>query len=127
MDKTSKKIINYLKSQPNNQLFYFDEPYSSLKIDEEEFFRCVRYLEKNNLIEFISNQNGLHLGIQLTHETIHAKEMNRSAKFNSFKQWIIVSYIGGVFTGVTTTLLSQFLMNNGSELFSKLFDLLKNR
>lgn len=127
MDKTSKKIIKYLKSQPSNSLYYFDEPYISLDIDEDEFFRCVRYLEENNYVNFISNQNGHHLGIQLTHETVHAKEINRTAKFNFFKQWLIISYIGGIITGITTTLLSQFLINNGAELISKLFDLLKSQ
>ena len=40
MDKTSKKIIKYLKSQPSNSLYYFDEPYISLDIDEDECIYC---------------------------------------------------------------------------------------
>ena len=84
-------------------------------------------ISENNYVDFISNQNGHHLGVQLTHETVHAKEINRSAKLNSFKQWLIVSFFGGAITGVITTLLTQFLMNNGAELISKLFDLLKSQ
>ena len=126
MDKTSKKIIKYLKSQPGNQLFYYDAPHSFLDIDEDEFFRCIRYLEKNDLVEFISNQHGQHLGVQLTHNAIHVKEINRSIRIASFKQWFFHSYLGGIITGVTATLLTQFFSAHGSRLVEKLYLLLSN-
>lgn len=126
MDKTSKKIIKYMKETPDNVLFYYDEPYKVLNISEEEFFRCVRYLTSQELIEFAENQDGSHIGIMLSHKAVHSKELKRKETFNSLKKWFICTYLGGVVTGVTITLLSQYLMANGSELLAKLFDLLHN-
>ena len=72
MDRTSKTIVNYLKTCPHNQLFYFDEPYKKLGLDEDEFFRCVRYLKSIDFLETITNQHGTSLGIQLTHQGVHS-------------------------------------------------------
>ena len=126
MDKTSKKLLKYMKQSPDDVLSYFDEPYKTLGISEEEFFRCVRYLSSQDLIEFASDQNGAHIGIVLSHKAIHSKELEREAMFNSLKKWFVCTYLGGVVTGVTITLLSQYLMANGPELIAKLFDLIRN-
>jgi len=124
MDKTSEKIINLLMHSPNNTLMYLDEPYKELGISDDEFFRCVRHLENINLVDFISNQNGKHLGIQLTHQAVHAKEFKHEERVRSFKKWVVYSYLGGVATGVTVTLLAQFLATNGPIWIAKLIELL---
>ena len=107
MDKTSKKIIHCLKeiSEPKI-LFYFNDPYELLGINEDEFFRCVRYLASIGSIEYVSNQNGVHIGITLSHQSVHSK----SIKWDSFKSWFLSSFAGGVVTGVCSTLLAELLL-----------------
>lgn len=114
MDKTSKKIIKYLKETPDKILLYHEEPYKKLNIEENEFFRCIRYLEKNGMVEFINNQNGIHLGAALTHIAIHEK----SIKWDSFKNWFLSSFLGGIITGVTSTLLVELLLYLGAKLLA---------
>lgn len=127
MDKTSKKIIKYLKKQPDYMIFYSDTNFEFLGISEDEFYLGVRYLASNNMVDYISNQDDIHIGIQLTHETVHQKEINRSENLHSFLTWLFHSYLGGVVTGVTGTLLSKFLVSHGLQLFDKLCSLLKYR
>ena len=105
MDKTSKKIINLLKQHPDDILWYSSRPYKQLEISEEEFYRCVRYLASQNLIEFAQNQDNIHLGIALSHVAVHSREIKRDSFFN----WLLHSYVGGVITGVTSTLATEAL------------------
>lgn len=124
MDKTSKKVLDILAHSPEKRLLYFHVDYESSGLTKDEFFRCVRYLADTGMVEYISNQDGLHIGVQLTHKAVHAKEFQREEKKLSFKKWLLYSYLGGVITGVTTTIFSQFLINNGSGLLTKLLELL---
>lgn len=103
MDKTSKKIIKFMKKTPDEILWYSDEPYRKLDLSEDEFYRCVRYLSSINLIEFATNQDNVHLGIALTHSSVHSFEIKRDAFFS----WFFHTFVGGVITGVVTTLLAE--------------------
>lgn len=103
MDKTSKKIIKFMKKTPDEILWYSCEPYKELNLSEDEFFRCVRYLSSKNLIEFATNQDDIHLGITLSHSSVHSHEIKRDAFFS----WLFHTFIGGVITGVVSTLLSE--------------------
>ena len=106
MDKTSKKILNLLKQNPDSMLWYSDAPYKALGISDEEFFRCVRYLHSLGLIEIPENQDGVHLGIQLSHISVHSAEIKR----DSFFHWFLHSFIGGVVVGVTSTLAGELII-----------------
>lgn len=127
MDKSSKRIINYLKKRPDYMIFYSDIDCEELNLSEDEFFRCVRYLASIDMIDYLSNQDGVHLGVQLTHEAVHMNEFKRASRISSFKKWFFVSYVGGVITGVTVTLLGQALVPLCSELFERLYLLICNR
>ncbi len=65
MDRTCKSIIKYLKTQPDHSLMYYDEP--DIMKNEMIFYDAVRYMEKLGYLEYISNQDGYHLGIHLSH------------------------------------------------------------
>lgn len=106
MDKTSKHIIKYLKSQDECLLFFYDEPFNALNIEEDEFYRCIRYLVKKDLVEYIHNQDNIQIGVVLTHNAVHSA----SVKFDSFKSWFFHTYIGGIITGITSTLLIELLL-----------------
>lgn len=102
MDKTSKKIIKFMKKTPDEILWYSCEPYKELNLSEDEFFRCVRYLSSKNLIEFATNQDDIHLGITLSHSSVHSHEIKRDAFFS----WLFHTFIGGVITGVVSIALT---------------------
>lgn len=110
MDKTSKKILKMLRKNPDQYFFYYDEPYEALNMSEEEFYRSVRYLASLNLLEFITNQDDIHIGIVASHQAIH----RNSIKFDSFKKWFFHTFLGGLITGIITgvisTLLATYLM-----------------
>lgn len=112
MDKTSKKIIKYLKGRPGKEVLYHKEPYKELDMEREEFFSCIRHLEKKGLVEYITNQDNIHLGVSLSHAAIHQK----SIKWDSFKQWFFCTYLGGVITGITSTLLVELILFLGAKL-----------
>lgn len=103
MDKTSRKILKKLKQSPDFTLWYYDDPYVDLEMSDQEFFRCVRYLNSLGLIEFVENQNGVHMGIILSHTALHSSELKR----DSFLNWLLHSYIGGVIIGVTSALAGE--------------------
>ena len=103
MDKTSKSILNYMKENPDTYLMYCDDPYNIFDISEDEFFRCVQYLAGKGLIQFIANQDDTHIGVALTHTSVHSSEIKRDAFFS----WLFHTFIGGVITGVVSTLLSE--------------------
>ena len=103
MDKTSKKIINFMKKTPDEIIWYSDKPYEALNLTEDEFYRCVRYLSSIKLVDFAVNQYGVHTGITLTHSSVHSFEMKR----DSFISWLFHTFCGGVITGVVTTLVSE--------------------
>lgn len=77
LDKTSKKVIEFLQSQYDAQFLYTDDLPTGF-MDESEFFAAVRYLEKKELVEIIKNQNGKHIGVCLSHEALHYKEFARA-------------------------------------------------
>lgn len=116
MDKTSKKIIKFMKKNPDNFIFYSSEPYKKLDISSREFFRAVQYLESLELVQYVTNQDGRHLGITLTHKTIHSKAI----KFDSFKNWLFSTFMGGVIIGVCSTILSEFVLLLGAFLLGLL-------
>ena len=116
MDKTSKKVLKQLKQSPDSTLWYYEDPYISLDISEQEFFRCVRYLSSLGLVEIIENQDGIHMGVSLSHASVHSSEIKRS----SFFHWLLHSYIGGVAVGVTSTLAAEVIIY----LFAKLLPML---
>ena len=120
MDCTSKKIITFMKQSPDTALYYYNDPYEDIGISEDEFYRCVRYLSSKNLIEYVSNQNGDHLGIVLSHVCVHSKEIKR----DSFFHWFTHSFAGGVITGAAATLASEGVLYLCAKLAESLLSLL---
>ncbi len=72
MDSTSKKILTALKSSNHKRLMYSSHPYQQLQLEPDEFYRAVRYLKDTGYIEVISNQDGLSMGITLSHQGAHS-------------------------------------------------------
>ncbi len=105
MDKTSKKILKMLRDNPDQCFFYYDSPHESLGISRDEFFRSVRYLSSLQLLEYVTNQNHVDMGITASHQTIHHKAI----KFDSFKKWFFHTFLGGLITGIITGVLSTLI------------------
>ena len=113
MDKTSKKIINHLKEMPEPKYWFYDvEPHKELGISEEEFFRAVRYLAESGKIEYLTTANDFHIGITITHASMHSA----SIKFDSFKDWLFSTFLGGIITGVCSTLATEVVLYLGVKL-----------
>ena len=107
MDNSCKKILKLFDNNPDRYVMYDDDLYQQVGLlSEDEFYRAVRYLESEGLIEYITNQNGAHLGFVLSHKYVHRKRI----RFDSFVDWFFHSYIGGVLTGVTTTVLAELIL-----------------
>lgn len=106
MDKSSKKIITFLKNSKDKELWYSDEMYEKIGLSQDEFRRSVKYLASIGLIEYMSNQHGIHMGITLTHLAVHSSYF----KFSSFKEWAFQTFFGGVITGVFSTLAAEGLL-----------------
>lgn len=106
MDSTCKKILKLFHDNPDIYVMYYDNPYEKMNISSDEFFRAVRYLKDQELIEYITNQDGAHIGITASHKQVHRKKIH----FDSFIAWFFHSYIGGVITGVTATILAEVIL-----------------
>jgi hypothetical protein len=76
LDKTSKKVIKFLKSQPDCTYMYFNDLPEDFPIDETAFFASIRYLENNGFVETVHSQEGTSLGICLSHTGLHKREFN---------------------------------------------------
>ncbi|MBP5383527.1 MAG: hypothetical protein J6Y57_00970 [Lachnospiraceae bacterium] len=105
MTKICKQIIHVLKSSPDHSLLYWDRD-ESMFPDQTEFFDAVRYLESKGLVEFIHNQDGVHLGIHATHKAMHPIGTGE----HPFVHWLFHEYFGGIIVGATSALLGDFLV-----------------
>lgn len=92
-------------------------------MSDQEFFRCVRYLNSLGLIEFVENQNGAHMGIILSHTAIHSSALKRDSLLN----WLLHSYIGGVIVGVTSTFAGEGIIYLFAKILSILLRLLSQQ
>lgn len=106
MDKSSKKILSFLKKSKDMELWFDDEIYKNIGLSPDEFRRSAKYLDSVGLVEYIRNQHGMALGITLTHHAVHSSYF----KFASFKEWAFKSFFGGVITGVFSTLVAEGLL-----------------
>lgn len=75
IDKRSKKFIKWLSGRSGHRFFYYDE-YPDEFGDRDEFFAMVRFLNEKGLVETIKDQNGIHMGVRLSHVSIHRKEFS---------------------------------------------------
>ena len=106
MDKTSKKILKYLRQNPDKILWYSKDPWNLFDVSNKEFFRCVEYLSSIGQIKYATNQFGQHLGVSPTHQAIHDKAI----KWDSFKHWLLSTFVGGVITGICSTLAVETIL-----------------
>ena len=73
LDKTSKQVMDFLRSCPDHTHFYADGHPDNLP-NPEEFFAAVRYLVRKDFAEIVCDQRGRHVGVRLTQEGIHYRE-----------------------------------------------------
>ena len=105
MTKTCRKILDVLKKSPDHSLLYWDRD-ESMFPDKIEFHDAVRYLESKGLVSFISNQDGVHLGVHATHQAMHPIRTGE----HPFVRWLFHEYFGGIAVGVTATLVTEALL-----------------
>lgn len=90
IDKKSKDLINFLSKCPEHQFLYcYDYPDNFGEPDE--FFATVRYLEGMGMVEIITNQQGNHIGVRLSHIAMNQKEFKRLSAIEYLKNnWIAI-------------------------------------
>lgn len=92
MDKTSKKLLDYIKQLPNQKLRYTNQDIAKaaneLNIKSEDVITCIKSLiDEKYLIECEYSFGLICFG--LSHTSKHQKEFNRINKINYFKDnWI---------------------------------------
>lgn len=77
LDRTSKRFISFLQSQEDAKFMYSSDFPECLGC-KSDIFATIRYLQKRELVEIIKNKNGIHIGVQLSHEARHYKEFTRA-------------------------------------------------
>lgn len=88
MDKTSKKIIKYIKSLPNCE-YHYNKGIQNI-LPHEEFARCIEFMVANDYVSPIYS-NGIVIGYSLTHKIAHRKEFSLIAlRDYLIKNWIAV-------------------------------------
>ena len=122
MDKTTRKMIKYLKTLPDCTYYWQTENPQTI-LPDEEFDNCASYMMRNGIAEKVTSF-GNSGGFRLNHEYVHEKEFKHISKFHNFSQWFFHSFLGGVITGVLTTLLVEYLTSHGAELIAKSMSLL---
>ena len=86
LDRTSKKVIEYIRCFENatwrhNQGYHFDLPY-------DEFALCLIYLEEQGYLKLEQVPGGI-ISASLTHKGLHAKEFNMM----SFERYALDKWI----------------------------------
>lgn len=92
MDKTSKKLLDYIKQLPNQQLRYTNpdiaKAANELNIKSDDVISCINYLIEKNYLRKSRYSPGV-VCFGLSHTSKHQKEFNRINKINYFKDnWI---------------------------------------
>lgn len=92
MDKTSKKLLDYIKQLPNQQLLYTNpdiaKAANELNIKSEDVIACIESLIDKKYLRKFRYSFGL-ICFGLSHTSKHQKEFNRINKINYFKDnWI---------------------------------------
>ena len=71
MDKTSKKILKYLKAQNSDFICWFgadlDGMAHAINITSESANAAVVWMVENGYIEYVPNQQGRHVAFTLSH------------------------------------------------------------
>lgn len=98
LDKLSRKILKYMRENPNATRTNFHEGIGliseTLSEDIVSVRAAVKFLNKNEFVEYIRSQRGTLLGFRLTHMGLHSDEFERLEIMEKWKEWII----GGIGT-----------------------------
>lgn len=111
MDKTSKKVLEYIASQGLEYYGAFVDTYlqaMALEIgtSKVELSAALVYLKNKNYIEFFQPYGGkANNAFRLTHEGIHYKELKQLESLERWKERLL----GFVF-GVLSTLVTSFIL-----------------
>lgn len=108
MDKTTRKMINYLKTLPDFTYYWQNEEPQTI-LPDAEFKICANYMIENGYAEKITSF-GNSGGFRLNHKYVHEKEFNRiRAKEYLLQNWIaILALIISIVSIVASPFLSAF-------------------
>lgn len=103
MDKTSKKVLEFLKSKPNCE-YKFNQGFQDI-LPPDEFERCIQYMVQNDYVKPIYS-NGIIIGYGLTHQSVHKREFS----WLSFKKYLKDNWIAilALIISIASIVLSPF-------------------
>lgn len=92
MDKTSKKLLEYIKQLPNQQLRYTNpdiaKAASKLNVESDDVISCIDSLIDKKYLRKCRHSFGL-ISFGLSHTSKHEKEFKRIKRINYLKDnWI---------------------------------------
>ena len=110
LDKTSKKVVDHLKLQPNKTCTYtFDSIHSLYNAvgNEESARAAIDFLIKQNMIEPLLDSKGKKYGIRLSHIAQHKKE---------FTIINLISYLKSKWIDILALIVSLFALAKSYEI-----------
>ena len=106
-DKLSNKILKYMQtdsSHPSDTYYDFDEDLdaiaSAVSSDSESVRAAIRYLKRQEYIEYAYSDSGLLLYFYLDHKGIHYREFTWIAR----KEFLMKSILTPIIVAFLTTL-----------------------
>ena len=115
MDKTAKKVLEYITGQGAEYFgaiadIYLQEMASDIGIGKTELAAALMYLQNKNCIEFFQAYGAKeNNAFRLTHEGMHYKEIRY---LEARERWIerIIGFVSGVLVSVLGGLILSWLV-----------------
>lgn len=113
MDKTTRKMVNYLKTLPKYTYYWSGDIRQNI-LPDDEFRSCAQYMIEKGYAEKITLSMNPG-GFKLSHELIHEKEFNRI----KIKQYLLDNWIAllALIFSIISIVASPFF----SAFFAKLY------
>ena len=111
MDKTSKKILDYMISQNKGCSFVcnfqddLDNMAGKIQIPVEDVRAAVRYLEDEKYVRYSKTSSGRVFGFYLEHKGLHYKDFQRTENITHIINSAVIPFIVAVATALVTSLL----------------------
>lgn len=109
LDRLSKKVLYYMQTDTENpsEAYYnfeddLDELAKEIGSDSESVRAAIRYLKRNEYIEFGRTDSGRAVRFYLDHKGLHRKEFSWIEFLEFFKKSILTPIIVAFLTSIVT-------------------------